>query len=166
MATIDMANWAGDGVNSPAGAWNVTQAFMISREINLADVVTTKGSAIAQSDVIEVLDIPANSVILFAGAKKTAAMTGTSTDVTLDIGITGGDVDNFVDGWDFDGATVGSHATPLGIQEPVVVSSADTLDILIVTQTGTITGGKVLVYAYVLPLASETKRPGIAAIQS
>ena len=165
MATIDMADWAGDGVNHPAGAWAVRKPYLISRTIDLADVVTAKGSAIAQSDVIEVLDIPANTMILAGGAQKMTAMTGTSTDVTFDIGFTGGDVDNLVDGWDFDGAAVLSYATPLGIQEPVISTSADTLDILIVTQTGTITGGQVRVFALCVDVG-DVGRAGIAALQS
>jgi len=165
MATIDLADRAGDGVNFVARTAAVRQPYLIGKEINLATAVTTKGSALAQGDVIEALDLPANCMILAGGAYKVSAMTGTSTDLTIDIGITGGDVDNIVDGWDFDGAAVGSYATPLGVQEPVVVSTADTLDILFTTQTNTVTGGKIWVYAVVVNIG-PTENPGIAALQS
>lgn len=166
MATIDLASRAGDGVNHVAKTGNVRVPYLIGKEINLASAVTAKGSALAQGDVIEALDIPANTMILAGGAKKTLAMTGTSADLTFDIGITGGDVDNIVDGWDFDAAAVNSYATPLGIQEPVVVTTADTLDILFTTQTGTVLTGKLWVYAVVVDLRSEDQTPGIAALQS
>ena len=165
MATIDLASRAGDGVNFVAKTSGVKIPYVIGKEINLATAVTTKGTALAQGDVIEALDLPAGCMILAGGALKVTAMTGTSTDLTFDIGITGGDVDNIVDGWDFDGAAVGSYATPLGVQEPVVVSTADTLDILFTTQTNTVTGGKIWVYAVVVDIR-PTENPGIAALQS
>lgn len=166
MATIDLATRAGDGINRVAVSANVGKGYMVGREIDLAAAVTAKGSALAALDVIEALDVPANSAILFAGARKSAVMTGTSADLTFDMGITGGDVDNFVDGWDFDAAALNSHATPLGVQEPVIVTTADTIDILFATQTGTVTGGKIWVYAFIVPLGDEASVPGIAALQS
>ena len=42
----------------------------------------------------------------------TEAHAGTSTDVELDFGITGGDLDNFVDGFDFDASSVGAYVLP------------------------------------------------------
>jgi len=166
MATIDLATRAGTGVGFVGRSGNVRVPYLIGKEIDLAAAVTAKGSALAQSDVIEALDLPANCMILAGGAKKVSAMTGTSTDLTIDIGITGGDVDNIVDGWDFDGAAVDSYATPLGVQEPVVVTTADTLDLLLVTQTGTVLTGKIWVYAVVVDLRGEDYNPGIAALQS
>jgi len=165
MATIDLATWDGDGINAPSQAAAVKRAYVISRTIDLAVAVTTKGNALAQGDVIEVLNIPAGVMVLAANAKKVTAMTGTSTDLTIDIGVTGGDVDNFVDGWDFDAAAVSSWATPLGIQEPVMVSSADTIDLLFVTQTGTVTGGKICVSAVCVDL-DPADRAGLAALGS
>jgi hypothetical protein len=47
--------------------------------------------------VYQCLNIPAESVILHAGMEVTTALTGTSSDTAFDLGITGGDVDNFVD---------------------------------------------------------------------
>ena len=156
MATISLA--AAVGVDkAPVQTSNLKVVYKTWREIDLAAAATAKGSALAAADVIESLRVPANHAVLFAVAKKTAAMTGTSTDLTFDIGITGGDVDNFVDGWDFDAATVGSWATPLGIQEPVVVTASDTIDILIATQTGTVTGGKFEVHAVLVDLTHETR---------
>ena len=165
MATIDLANRAGNGINFVAKSAAVRVPYLIGKEVNLATAVTTKGSALAQADVIEALDLPAGTMILAGGAYKVSAMTGTSADLTLDIGITGGDVDNLVDGWDFDGAAVGSWATPVGVQEPVVVSTADTIDILFATQTGTVLTGKIWVYALVVDI-NPTDNPGLALLGS
>lgn len=167
MATIDLANRPGNpSKGAPARSGAVRTPYVIGKEINLATAVTTKGSALAQGDVIEALDLPKYTVLLGGGAQCVSVMTGTSTDLTLDIGITGGDVDNIIDGWDFDAATAGAVAGTIGVQEPVVIgSTADTLDILFVTQTGTVTGGKIWVWA-LLADVSPTLNPGLAALQS
>lgn len=137
---------------------NSNFAYKIWREVDLAAAATAKGSALAAADVIEVLRLPAGVQVLAAGAQKTTAMTGTSTDLTFDIGITGVDADIYVDGWDFDAAAVGSYATPAGVQTPaLVLATSDTIDILIATQTGTVTGGKVMVWAVVVDVTVEAR---------
>jgi hypothetical protein len=166
MATVtSLANPAGAAGLSARPMDNTMLPYSIWQEIDLAAAVTAKGSALAQADVIEALRVPADHAILAVYAEKTAAMTGTSADLTFDIGITGGDVDNYVDGWDFDAAAVGDFAAPVGVQEPVFLASADTIDILFATQTGTVTGGKVVVGALVLDL-SRRSRGAIAALKS
>ena len=78
------------------------QPYLISAELNLATAVTDKGTALAANDVIPGLTIPANTLIMCAGLEVTEEHAGTSTDAEFDFGITGGDLDNFVDGFDFD----------------------------------------------------------------
>ena len=120
--------------------------YFIQHELDFAQAVTDKGTALAAADVIPGLTVPTNSVILAAGFEVTAAHTGTSTDCALDMGVTGGDVDNFVDGFDFDAASVGAYSA-VNAGSTVVVSAEDTIDILIQAQTGTTTGGKIRMYA-------------------
>lgn len=156
MATVAIANPVSANT-APVQTSNLKVPYMVWNEVDLAAAITAKGSALAQGDVIEAIRIPANHAVIAVFAKKTGASAGTSTDVTFDIGITGGDVDNFVDGWDFDGAAVGSYATPLGVLEPVVSTTSDTVDILIATQTNTLTAGKVTVYAMVVDLGTQSR---------
>lgn len=163
MATIDLSSGIGDSAHPSAWA-NVKTPYFVETEIDFAAAVTAKGSALAQADVIQALDIPAGTVILMGGVQVTEAMAGTSTDTTLDVGITGGDVDNLVDGFDFDGASLSDYAVT-GVNEPVVVSADDTIDILIATQTGTITGGKLRVFALLVDIV-EKNAPGLAALGS
>lgn len=167
MATIDLATRPGSSLGGhPQAKSAIRTPYIIGKEINLATAVTTKGSALAQGDVIEALDLPKYSVLLAGGAQCVTAMTGTSTDLTLDIGITGGDVDNIIDGWDFDAATAGPVASVVGVQEPVFIgSTADTLDILFVTQTGTVLTGKIWVWALIGDI-KPTDNPGLAALKS
>lgn len=164
MATITMTT-AGVAGCHPSRNANVKVPYLVEVEIDLADAVTEKGSALAQADVIQAISVPANTMILAGGAACKSVMTGTSTDLTLDIGITGGDVDNLVDGWDFDAATAGAYATVVGVNEPVFITTADTIDILFVTQTGTVTGGVIRVFALLLDV-SDAQAPGIVAVGS
>lgn len=164
MATISMTT-AGVAGCHPSRNANVKVPYLVEVEIDLADAVTEKGSALAQADVIEAISVPANTMILAGGAYKKTAMTGTSTDLTFDLGITGGVVDNLINGWDFDGASVDTYATPLGVQEPIIVSAADTIDLLFATQTGTVTGGTMRIFALLLDV-SDASAPGIAAVGS
>ena len=123
------------------------QPYLISAELNLATAVTDKGTALAANDVIPGLTIPANTLIMCAGLEVTEAHAGTSTDTDFDFGVTGGDLDNFVDGFDFDGASVGDYAFKAG-QTPVLIGgTADTIDIEIQAMTGTTTGGKLRMFA-------------------
>ena len=121
--------------------------YIFWQDIDLAEAAAAKGSAPAAADVIEAIRVPSNTAIVDVWVQKVTAMTGSSTDVTLDVGITGGDVDKWVDGWDFDAAAVGSFATPVGVSQSIPLSASDTVDILIATQTGTVTGGVIRVFA-------------------
>lgn len=125
---------------------NNVLSYVIWHDVDLAAAVTAKGSALAVGDTIEAIRVPANTAIVDVWAQKVTAMTGTSTDLTFDIGFTGGDVDKWVDGWDFDAAAVGSFATPVGVSQSIPLATSDTVDILFATQTGTVTGGKVRLF--------------------
>jgi allophanate hydrolase subunit 2 len=141
--------------------------YLVEKYVDFAAVTTAKGSAIAQGDVIEVIDLPAGCYVMGAGFEVISAMTGTSTDATLDLGVTGGNVDAYVDGFDLDGASAGAFsAIPAASNgEQTLVTTADTLDLLVVTQTGTITGGELRVFALLLDVNGRDK-PGLATAGS
>jgi hypothetical protein len=164
MATIDFAV-EGSAGNHPSRASNVKVPYLVEVEIDLAEAVVSKGSALASADVIQAIAVPADTVILFGGASCKEEMTGTSTDLSLDIGVTGVDVDAFVDGWDFDAASAGDYATVVGVNEPIFVTTADTIDILFAAQTGTVLTGVIRVFAMLLDV-SDAKAPGLAVLGS
>jgi hypothetical protein len=127
--------------------------YVIENELNFATATTTKGSALAATDVLEVLDIPAESVILAAGYEVLAAITG---DVTVDVGVTGIDADNFIDGATLAAATaVGTYAQQAAAFQPIILASADTLDVLIATSTTAISAGRIRVWAVVCSVADR-----------
>lgn len=155
MATVDLTEGT-VGHASAVPQRKVT--YVVDRIVDFAAAATAKGSALASADVIQVMDIPAGTVVSAAGMEVLTAMTGTSTDLALDLG-TGANVDQFVDGFDYDGAAVG--ALTVNLMAPLWVAADDTLDILIAAQTGTFLTGKVRVWM-ALTDTSGTSRPDIA----
>ena len=147
MATVNLTTAASG--NTPRGR----KPYIIQNTIDLAVATTSKGTALASADVYQCLNIPAESVILHAGMEVTALLTGTSSDTGYDLGITGGDVDNFVDGFDADGAAAGDYAPTSAAYAPVMVGAADTLDILVAAQTGTTLTGKIRVFATLMDVS-------------
>ena len=125
--------------------------YFIQTEVDFAVAASDKGSALAAADVIPALTVGGPALIMAAGFEVTEAHAGTSTNTAFDMGITGGDVDAFVDGFDLDGASVGDY-TPIAAGGPQVIAADDTIDILIETMTGTTTGGKVRVWAQVMDI--------------
>jgi len=98
----------------------------------VADRVTNSLTALAATDSLAVLHIPAKTLILAAGIDITTANTAAST---LDLGYTGGDVDAWVDGVN---AAVASSAVGLGVLMTTAAATnyhhaADTLDLLFIT---------------------------------
>jgi hypothetical protein len=155
MATITMStnsdstsNNAGTGNKRLRGAITVLQ-----NDIDMADAVLQNGgTALAAADIIQAIALPTNTMVLHAGIKVITAMEGTTTDSSLLLGMTGGDVDIFSAAFDYDGASVGDHTTAVlsgGSADnlPVFTAAADTIDVEIDASSGTITGGIIRVYA-------------------
>ena len=163
MATIDMATLEGSGLHSAADGNN--KIYVLENVVNIADAVTLKGTALAAADVIQALNIPVGAQVISGGAQVMEATTGTATNVTIDIGVTGGDVDAYVDGFDLDGAAVLAYAAN-GVGTPAIFSAADTIDILIPTMTGTLLTGKVRVWAVVADVTSRGSNVGLATLGS
>jgi len=158
MATIDLSRGIGNGQHHSRSLGRVP--YVVEKTINFATATTSKGSALAAADVIEAIDVPAQSIVLNAGYEVTATITG---DVTIDVGITGIDADVFVDGATLAAATsVGAYAQNAAAFQPVVIgASADTVDLLIATSTTAISAGTVRVWALIVDV-SDNDAPGAA----
>jgi len=140
--------------------------YLIDVQIDLAAAATAKGTALAAADIIEAVNVPANSVVLTAGIEVVTALAGESADTRLLLGVTGGDVDAFVASWDATAAAAGAYA-PAAATVPVVFASADTIDIEIDAVTTAPTGGVLRVWAVVMDIdgrygAAEADRDQLA----
>jgi len=148
--------------------------YVIDKTIDYAAVLVKKGSALAAADVVQVLDIPAETFVLAAGAEIITV--GNATTLTLDVDFAGGD--DYVDGADAI-AAVGYCAAGTngftGIQFANAVESstltntaaihntaADTLDVTFKTLTGTLSTGKVRVYAMLADISGVNEKTTLA----
>jgi hypothetical protein len=157
MATIDLSSGLGNGQHSSRSLGRLP--YVVEKTIDFAVATTAKGGALAAADVIEAIDVPAQSVVLNAGYEVTATITG---DVTIDLGVTGIDADVFVDGAVLAAATtVGTFAQNAAAYQPVVLGAADTVDLLIAGSTAAISAGKVRVWALIVDV-SDKDAPGEA----
>ena len=129
MATVDQSSGINGGTH-PSRAIR-KMPYKIETDVNLATVTTTKGSAIGSADVIQVLDIPAKSLVYAAGLEMVTQGDG---KYTVDLGIETIDGDLFVDGVDWGSAIATGTITQQalgGNYQPVVLGSDLTLDLTI-----------------------------------
>ena len=117
MGTLNVTG-AGGTTGHPS---NGRVPYLVENTIDLSQIRGDTGPD--NADVLQVLDIPAETLIMEAGIEVITAL---SSSATMDLGITGGDVDIYVDG--------DTNATGYGTLTATarhVAASADTLDILI-----------------------------------
>ena len=131
MATYDRTG-AGGTTGHPS---NGRTPYLVENTIDVSAINSSSGTS--NGDVINALDIPAETLIMEAGIEVITAL---SSSATMDLGITGGDVDRYVEG----DTNATGYAT-LTATARVVVASADTLDIL--TAGADSSAGKVRVWA-------------------
>lgn len=126
--------------------------YLVDVSIDFAAAATAKGSDLAAADIIECISVPANTLILNAGIEVITVLGGESSDTTFDLGVTGVEADNFIDGFDADAATAGAYAQNAAAYQPLVNATADTIDLLIATATTAPTSGVVRVWAVLMDI--------------
>lgn len=157
MATITVSDLQGGGHPSRHGATNLP--YTVEAIVDFAEVLAKKGSALAAEDIVEAVAVPAQTLVLSAGVEVLEA--ADSTTLTVDVGVTGVDTDVWVDGFNAKSAA-GTYAQNPAAYQPIVVgAAADTVDIELATLTGSLTAGKLRVFAVLLDV-SDKKAPGIA----
>ena len=156
MATYDMTSSATVGVdaNSIAAATSRYQAmemYMREARLDIAKMVED-GYSNADGDIFQLLEIPANTLVLFAGAEVETAFNGTSP--TVDIDFAAGD--DIVDGGDV--TSTGFLAQGTNGQSMVVstadastftqhVTTTDTIDVKLIAGSADVTSGILRVIA-------------------
>ena len=173
MATFDLTSSATAGVNS-----NSIAAMPASRNgLNLRmvegilDIEKLTDYSCTNGDIFQVLEIPANTMVLFAGAEVLKAFDGTTP--TVDIDFAAGD--DIVDGGDVSSTgflasgTNGSAMTTSGtINFTQHVTTTDTIDVKLIAASADVTEGRLRVIACVADtngaqeLATEVTRDALA----
>lgn len=131
MATYDVTG-VGGTTGHPS---NGRTPYLVENTIDVSAVNGDSGAA--QNDVLQAMDIPAETVIMEAGIEVITACSGS---VTLDLGITGGDVDIYTDG-----DTNATGYSTLTATARHVAAAADTLDVLVLSAASS--AGKIRVWA-------------------
>jgi len=157
MATYDVTGPG--GVNRP-GRYNpgIRTPYLVENTIDVSAINGDSGSA--QNDVLQCIDIPAETLIMAAGVE---VLTACSSSVVIDIGVTGStagfsDPDAYVDAYDATGA---SYSGSLGVL-PLIAKTAETLDALLAGAAST--AGKIRVWAILCDISGvdETDRQSSA----
>ena len=131
-----MATYNVTGVGGTTGhPSNGRTPYLVENTIDVSAVNGDSGAA--QNDVLQAMDIPAETVIMEAGIEVITACSGS---VTLDLGITGGDVDIYTDG-----DTNATGYSTLTATARHVAAAADTLDVLVLSAASS--AGKIRVWA-------------------
>jgi hypothetical protein len=145
MAILTAYVQAAGGKGNPG-----TRMYMVEKTVDLT-VETTDPSS---DDVLQVLTIPANTMLMSAGLEVIESVTAnTGTDVTVDLG-TALDDDKYVAAFDVDGAAVGAYGTSAATAAPEMQGAAETLDMTFAGTGASFTSGKIRVFALLIDMAS------------
>ena len=161
MATFDMTSSATGGVNADSiAAHNSSEKIAYSMEAVL-DIASITGYSCTNGDIFQLLEIPANSVILSAGCEVLTVFDGTSP--TIDVGTNAGDT--IIDGGDAATAgypAKGTNGAVLGTFS-ALVTTADTIDVKLIASSNDVTSGKLRVWAVVADIADKSAAATSAA---
>ena len=148
MATYDVTGPSNAGARPSRRNPGTRVPYLVENTIDISQINADAGAA--QNDVLQVLDIPAETLILHAGIE---VLTALSSSVTMDLGITGGDVDVCVDG----DTNATGYAALTATARPII-ASADTLDVLVLSAASS--AGKIRVFALLCDVSGidETDR--------
>jgi len=173
MATFDMTSSATAGVNSNSiAALPASRNGLNMRMVEaILDIEKITDYSCTNGDIFQLLEIPANSMVLFAGAEVLKAFDGSSPTVDIDFGAG----DDIVDGGDVTSTgflasgTNGSAMTTSGTINFVQhVTTTDTIDVKLIAASADVTEGRLRVLACIADtngaqeLATEVTRDALA----
>lgn len=127
--------------------------YFVDTTIDIAVWAAAEGAPLVAGDIVEAISVPANTLILNAGIEVITAVDGSaSNDNAWDLGVTGVDADVFVDGFALDTASAGDYAQNAAAFQPIVIGSADTIDLLCQAATTAPVSGVVRVWAVLMDI--------------
>lgn len=171
MATFDMTASSTAGVSSNSiAALPASRNGMNMRMVEaILDISKITDYSCTNGDIFQLLEIPANTFVLFAGAEVLTAFDGTTPTVDIDFAegddiIDGGDVTST--GFLAEGTNGQANDTMTGAASTFVqfVTATDTIDVKLIAASADVTTGKLRVYACVIDvngaqeLATEVAR--------
>ena len=173
MATFALTSSATAGVNSNSiAALPASRNGLNMRMIEgILDIDKLTNYSCTNGDIFQVVEIPANTMVLFAGAEVLKAFDGSSPTVDIDFA----EGDDIVDGGDVtstgflasgsNGAAMTTSGTITFTQH---VTTTDTIDVKLIASSADVTTGRLRVVACVVDtngaqeLATEVDRDTLA----
>ncbi len=123
-------------------------------QVELIIDLTAQAIDCSAPDTVQCITIPANTHILHAGVQVVESATmNTGTNATITLGAA--DVDEYVTAFDIDGASDLAYAPSVTPSAEVVLSSADTLDLVFAGDGATFTAGKLRVFALLMDVSEQ-----------
>jgi hypothetical protein len=126
------------GFNKGTAAYPANISEFLSRfevTLNFAEIVAARAAAgataLAATDTLQIISLPAGSVVLSAGVNVITAET-TNTTATFDLGFTGGSP-AAANAYANDVASNSTGLKAADLANPTVVAAADTIDLLLNT---------------------------------
>ena len=154
MANYDMTAKATTGVNSdsiaePRSRFQSNGMYIREAVLDF-DKMTAAGWTAANGDIFQLLEIPADTMVLFAGAYVEAAVNGSSPTVDIDFAegddiVDGGDVSSA--GWLASGSNGAAMTTSGTITFTQHVTTTDTVDVKLIAASADVTSGRIRVVA-------------------
>ena len=175
MATFDMTASSTAGVSSNSiAALPASRDGMNMRMVEaILDISKITDYSCTNGDIFQLLEIPANTFVLFAGAEVLTAFDGTSPTVDIDFAagsdiVDGGDVTSA--GFLAEGTNGQANDTMTGAASTFTqfVTTTDTIDVKLIASSADVTTGVLRVYACVVDvngaqeLAAEVVRDALA----
>ena len=173
MATFDLTSSATAGVNSNSiAALPASRNGLNMRMIEgILDIDKLTNYSCTNGDIFQVVEIPANTMVLFAGAEVLKAFDGSSPTVDIDFA----EGDDIVDGGDVTSAgflASGSNGAAMTTSGTITftqhVTTTDTIDVKLIASSADVTTGRLRVVACVVDtngaqeLATEVDRDTLA----
>jgi hypothetical protein len=172
MATFDLTAKSTTGVSSDSTATlpnNRRGAYVIEKELDVARLVADGTFAnVTNGDVFQLLEVPANTILITAGAEVTTVFTGGSA--TVDIDFAAGD--DIIDGGDVSATgylAAGSNGqgniinTAAANTFTALVTAADTIDVKVIATDTACVSGVLRVYAVLADVSSQQTGRDVAA---
>ena len=123
-------------------------------QVELIIDLTAQAIDCSAPDTVQCITLPANTHVLHAGVQVVESATmNTGTNATITLGAA--DADEYVTAFDIDGASDLAYAPSVTPSAEVVLSSADTLDLVFAGDGATFTAGKLRVYALLMDVSEQ-----------
>ena len=165
MATFDMTSKDTAGVSSDSIAVNqASRAGTSMRMVEaILDISKIDNYSCTNGDIFQLLEIPAGTFVLFAGAEVLTAFDGSSPTVDIDFAagddiIDGGDVTST--GFLAEGTNGQSNDVTTGAASTFTqhVTTTDTIDVKLIASSADVTEGKLRLYACIIDTNGEHKQ--------